>query len=88
MKIGRNLANVGFQHTYNINHLILYYTIFRKGGVCVGHLLSGYSLLMEDPGQSKSKELGGTWKHAIKASYDATKEGFPGGEVIAHLDHK
>lgn len=58
----------------------------------VGHLLSGYSLPMEDPGQSKgeikSKDIGGTWKQAIKAAYDATKEGFPGGEVIAHLDHK
>lgn len=52
----------------------------------VGHLLSGYSLPMEDPGQSK--DIGGTWKQAIKAAYDATKEGFPGGEIIAHLDHK
>lgn len=73
---------------YAINHLILYYTIFRKGGVWVGHLLSGYSLPMEDPGQSKSKDIGGTWKQSIKAAYDATNEAFPGGEIIAHLDHK
>ncbi|GJT13022.1 D-aminoacyl-tRNA deacylase [Tanacetum coccineum] len=64
----------------------------KKGGVWVGHLLSGYSLPMEDPAESKgekdSNNVGGTWKHAIKAAYDATVEGFPGGEVIAHLDHK
>lgn len=63
----------------------------RKDGVSVGHLLSGYSLPMEDPGQSKvetSSEIGGTWKHAIKAAYDATKAGFPGGEILAHLDQK
>lgn len=49
--------------------------------MCFGHLLSGYSLPMEDGG-------GGTWKHAIKASYDATLEAFHGGEIIAHLDQK
>lgn len=58
----------------------------------VGHLLSGYSLPMEDPSESKggenSNDIKGTWKHAIKAAYDATVDGFPGGEVIAHLDHK
>nr|GEU89156.1 D-aminoacyl-tRNA deacylase [Tanacetum cinerariifolium] len=66
--------------------------IIMKGGVWVCHLLSGYSLPMEDPAESKgekdSNNVGGTWKHAIKTAYDATVEGFPGGEVIAHLDHK
>ncbi|KAL0357660.1 UNVERIFIED_CONTAM: D-aminoacyl-tRNA deacylase [Sesamum calycinum] len=66
--------------------------IVLKNGVWVGHLLSGYSLPMEDPGQSKSREgmqgVGGTWKEAIKVSFETTKEAFPGGEVLAHLDHK
>ncbi|XP_076919079.1 D-aminoacyl-tRNA deacylase-like [Bidens hawaiensis] len=66
--------------------------IVLKGGVCVGHLLSGYSLPMEEPVESKGEKninnIGGTWKHAIKAAYDATVEGFPGGEVIAHIDQK
>lgn len=63
--------------------------IVLKDGVWVGHLLSGYSLPMEDPKSSKSTEgIGGTWREAIKASFDATKTAFPGGEIIAHLDNK
>ncbi|CAL5441998.1 unnamed protein product [Camellia sinensis] len=63
----------------------------RKGGVWVGHLLSGYSLPMEDLGQSKQTNVegvGGTWREAIKLSCETTKAAFPGGEVMAHLDHK
>ncbi|CAI9096408.1 OLC1v1032554C2 [Oldenlandia corymbosa var. corymbosa] len=66
--------------------------IIMKDGLWVGHLLSGYSLLMEEPGQSKGKvspeSIGGTWKEAIKVAFDATKASFPGGEILAHLDHK
>jgi D-aminoacyl-tRNA deacylase len=59
----------------------------------VGHLLSGYSLPMEEPAKGNSKssssgEINGMWKHSIHVSYEATKSAFPGGEVIAHLDHK
>ncbi|KAL6594305.1 hypothetical protein ACP70R_048498 [Stipagrostis hirtigluma subsp. patula] len=64
--------------------------IVVKDGVWVGHLLSGYSLPMETPAQVNGKtsgEVGGMWKHSIKASYEATKSAFPGGEIIAHLDH-
>ncbi|OEL17712.1 High-affinity nitrate transporter 2.2 [Dichanthelium oligosanthes] len=64
---------------------------FSKDGVWVGHLLSGYSLPMDTPSQVNGKtsgEVAGMWKHSIKVSYEATKAGFPGGEVIAHLDHK
>lgn len=47
---------------------------------------------MEDPGQPKVKptieNIGGTWKEAIKVAFDATQAAFPGGEVLAHLDHK
>ncbi|XP_024317347.1 D-aminoacyl-tRNA deacylase isoform X2 [Brachypodium distachyon] len=63
---------------------------FSKNGAWVGHLLSGYSLPMEAPpeGNSKGSGVGGMWKHSIKASFEATKAAFPGGEVIAHLDQK
>ncbi|KAL6863741.1 hypothetical protein ACP4OV_016644 [Aristida adscensionis] len=65
--------------------------IVIKDGVWVGHLLSGYSLPMDTPEQVNGKiagEVGGMWKHSIKVSYEATKAAFPGGEIIAHLDHK
>lgn len=65
--------------------------IVVKDGVWVGHLLSGYSLPMDTPSQVNGKtsgEVTGMWKHSIKVSYEATKAAFPGGEVIAHLDHK
>jgi D-aminoacyl-tRNA deacylase len=64
--------------------------VVQKGGIWVGHLLSGYSLPMEDPGKSKvtSESVGGTWKDAIKVAFDATKAAFPEGEIMAHLDHK
>lgn len=64
----------------------------RKDGVWVSHLLSGYSLPMEDPNQSNgdaSKNgIGGSWREAIKAAFEATKSAFPDGKIIAHLDHK
>ncbi|XP_054810171.1 D-aminoacyl-tRNA deacylase-like [Prosopis cineraria] len=66
--------------------------VVMKGDVWVGHLLSGYSLPMDDPNQSKGgtdeKEIGGTWRASITAAYEATRAAFPGGEIIAHLDHK
>lgn len=65
---------------------------YRKDGVWVGHLLSGYSLPMEDPVQSKdegnTKVVNGTWRQSIKAAFEATRLAFPGGEIIAHLDQK
>ncbi|KAL3020951.1 hypothetical protein AAZX31_05G171600 [Glycine max] len=65
--------------------------VVLKDNVWVGHLLSGYSLPMEDPNQSKGEknvEIGGTWRQSIKAAYEATYSAFPGGEILAHLDHK
>ncbi|XP_056697087.1 D-aminoacyl-tRNA deacylase isoform X1 [Spinacia oleracea] len=65
--------------------------IIMKENVWVGHLLSGYSLPMDDPDQSKVEDaegIGGTWKEAIRAAFEATKSAFPGGEILAHLDHK
>lgn len=47
---------------------------------------------MEDPSQSKTeintKDIGGTWKQAIKVAFEVTQMAFPGGEILAHLDHK
>ena len=47
---------------------------------------------MEDPGHSKAKQnseaVHGTWREAIIVAFEATKSAFPGGEIIAHLDHK
>ncbi|KAH0448910.1 hypothetical protein IEQ34_022710 [Dendrobium chrysotoxum] len=66
--------------------------IIQKEGVWVGHLLSGYSLPMEEPAQRKAgdqdKGIGGTWKQSIKVSLEATKLAFPGGVILAHLDQK
>ncbi|XP_047972278.1 D-aminoacyl-tRNA deacylase isoform X2 [Salvia hispanica] len=63
--------------------------IILKEGTWVGHLISGYSLPMEDPGKAKlSEDIGGTWKQAIQVAFDATKAAFPGGEILAHLDHR
>ncbi|XP_039120112.1 D-aminoacyl-tRNA deacylase-like isoform X2 [Dioscorea cayenensis subsp. rotundata] len=63
-----------------------------KDGTWFGHLLSGYSLPMDDPNQKKEQNkeegVGGTWKHAIKVSYEATQQAFPGGVILAHLYHK
>lgn len=46
---------------------------------------------MEDPKSKAEASLdgvGGTWREAIKVSFDTTKAAFPGGDVLAHLDHK
>lgn len=45
---------------------------------------------MVDPGQPKPdpNSIGGTWRQSIKAAYEATRTAFPGGEIVAHLDHK
>lgn len=65
--------------------------IVRKEGVWVGHLLSGYSLPMVDPGKQKPanpSSVGGTWKASIRASFQATRLAFPEGEIVAFMDHK
>ncbi|XP_010425177.1 PREDICTED: D-aminoacyl-tRNA deacylase [Camelina sativa] len=66
--------------------------IVLKDDIWVGHLLSGYSLPMEEPTQTKpnpgENEIGGNWRQSIKAAFEATKAAFPGGEILAHLDQK
>ncbi|XP_065860632.1 D-aminoacyl-tRNA deacylase [Euphorbia lathyris] len=78
----RVLLGIGGGH-YAPRHM----DIVLKDGVWVAHLLSGYSLPMEEPSQTK-KDIGGTWRESIKAAFEATKSAFPGGEILAHLDHK
>lgn len=55
-------------------------------------MLSGYSLPMEDPTQNKQNpgdnHIGGNWRQSIMAAFEATKASFPGGKILAHLDHK
>ncbi|KAK6276093.1 hypothetical protein POUND7_005802, partial [Theobroma cacao] len=64
----------------------------RKDGVWAGHLLPGYSLLMEDPGEAKvpmnSVGVGGTRRETIKVAFETTELAFPGGEALAYLDQK
>ncbi|CAN7026370.1 unnamed protein product [Brassica rapa subsp. trilocularis] len=61
--------------------------VVLKDDVWVGHLLSGYSLPMEEP-KPGEKHIGGSWRQSIQAAFEATKASFPGGEIVAHLDHK
>ncbi|KAH1090194.1 hypothetical protein J1N35_017451 [Gossypium stocksii] len=60
-------------------------------GVWVGHLLSGYSLPMEDPSQSKENGntdgIGGTWRQSIKVAFEATKSAFPAVRAKIAMDH-
>lgn len=72
-------------------HVSFIITIYRKDGVWVDHLFSGYSLPMEEPSDSKevnSKGVAGTWRKAIKIAFETTRLAFPGGEVLARLDLK
>ncbi|WCJ22061.1 D-aminoacyl-tRNA deacylase [Euphorbia peplus] len=78
----RVLLGIGGVH-YAPRHM----DIVLKDGVWVAHLLSGYSIPMEEPSEMK-KDIGGTWRESIKAALEATKLAFPGGEILAHLDHK
>ncbi|XP_078437869.1 D-aminoacyl-tRNA deacylase [Wolffia australiana] len=94
---GKVLLGLGGGH-YVPRHM----DIAAKDGVWVGHMLSGYSLPMEEPGKHKNgggsgnvdgpnggrDGVGGTWKQAIKISLAATEAAFPGGQIIAHLDNK
>ncbi|KAF6137749.1 hypothetical protein GIB67_040457 [Kingdonia uniflora] len=63
--------------------------VMKKDCVWVGHLISGYALPMEeDTSALKDGGVGGNWRKSITVSFEATKSAFPGGEIIAHLDHK
>lgn len=66
--------------------------IVWKEDVWVGHLLSGYSLPMEEPSLKKKEyhlnDIGGAWKDAIRVAVATTREAFPGAEVLVHLDIK
>ncbi|XP_002986689.2 D-aminoacyl-tRNA deacylase [Selaginella moellendorffii] len=70
--------------------------VIENTGSWVGHLLSGYSLPMDEPSAETKKNANeelflhvtGTWKDAIRESFRKTQAAFPGGKVMAHLDAK
>ncbi|EPS63066.1 hypothetical protein M569_11719 [Genlisea aurea] len=63
--------------------------VILKNRTWVGHLLSSYSLPMEEPHDKTDPDsVGGEWKKAIRVAYDATAASFPGGDILVHLDHK
>ncbi|CAM6093405.1 unnamed protein product [Calypogeia fissa] len=73
--------------------------VVQKEGVWVGHLLSNYSLPMEEPdvpikpnlkGDSDAiySRIGGSWKEAISEAVMTTRSAFPDGDVVAHIDSK
>ncbi|XP_021910551.1 D-aminoacyl-tRNA deacylase [Carica papaya] len=78
------LLGIGGGH-YAPRHMDI---VVKYDDLWVGHLLSGYSLPMEEPNQSTGKHIGGAWRQSILAAYEATRVAFPGGEILAHLDHK
>ncbi|XP_021909061.1 D-aminoacyl-tRNA deacylase-like isoform X2 [Carica papaya] len=83
----RILLGIGGGH-YVPRHM----DVVLRDGVWVGHMLSGYSLIMEGSGKSNAKvngeDVGGNWREAIKVAFVTTKAAFPRGEVLAHIDNK
>ena len=61
-------------------------------GIVLGHMLANYALKMEKDGDADDENnlnnLKGTWKQAIIAAYDSTKQANPSSEVWAYLDRK
>jgi D-aminoacyl-tRNA deacylase len=67
--------------------------VVRKTSCWMGHLLAGYALPMEKPDDANWDPLtgrlpDGQWRHSIDAAIKATRVGFPGGQIVVHLDKK
>jgi D-tyrosyl-tRNA(Tyr) deacylase len=67
--------------------------VVRKTACWMGHLLAGYALPMEKPVDANWDPLtgrlpDGQWRQSIDAAIEATRAGFPGGEIVVHLDKK
>ena len=67
--------------------------VLRKTNCWAGHQLAGYALEMQkpedenwDPDEGLFPE--GAWKHSILVSVESTREAFPDGRVMVHLDRK
>ena len=85
-KLSRTLLSINIK-PISLADFFCFVAFIRKDDVWVGHLLSGYSLPMEEP-KPGEKHIGGSWRQSIQAAFEATKASFPGGEIVAHLDHK
>ncbi len=67
--------------------------VLRKTNCWAGHQIASYALEMQRPeDESWDPQTGdlpeGPWEHAIRVCAESTRQSFPGGEVIAHLDRK
>ena len=67
--------------------------VVRRTGCWMGHLLAGYALPMERPEDEGWDPMtgplpAGAWRHSIDVAIDSTRESFPGGQIVAHLDRK
>ncbi len=67
--------------------------VLRKTDCWAGHQLANYALEMEKPNDAEwDPDTGrlpdGAWQHAIRVSVESTRDAFPDGLVMAHLDRK
>ena len=67
--------------------------VLRKTNCWAGHQLANYALEMEKPEETEwdpdtGKLPEGAWQHAIRVSVESTRDAFPDGLVMAHLDRK
>lgn len=67
--------------------------VIRKTNCWAGHQLALYALEMTKPEDEDWDPITGVlptgqWQHSIEVALESTKQAFPGGQVIAHLDRK
>nr|MBC8518476.1 D-aminoacyl-tRNA deacylase [Euryarchaeota archaeon] len=67
--------------------------VIRKTNCWAGHQLALYALEMTRPEDEDWDPITGVlptgqWQHSIEVALESTKQAFPGGQVIAHLDRK
>ena len=53
--------------------------------VWIGHMLATYALPFE---RDETGKISGMWENSIRKAIDATKKGFPGGEIVCSMDKK
>jgi D-aminoacyl-tRNA deacylase len=67
--------------------------VIRKTNCWAGHQIAGYALEMERPDDPDWEPTSGPlpagqWAHSVRVCLESTREAFPGGQIIAHLDRK
>jgi D-aminoacyl-tRNA deacylase len=67
--------------------------VIRKTNCWASHQIAGYALEMERPDDPDWEPTSGPlpagqWAHSIRVCLESTREAFPGGQIIAHLDRK